>query len=145
MIWAIGGVGILGSHMNFKALRSDISQIQLPAGYEEVSSSESGRDCAKRPCALREFWVWRGSRTHTAIDACRDVRRAMGAQLPRLSLTIRYRWGRYVVISASWALSYAPISEKRSVRAFVWVNGKAKGSPGGYMVELIAAYNYLGY
>jgi hypothetical protein len=145
MIWGIGGVTILGSHMNFKTLRSDISKIQLPAGFEEVSSSESGRDCAKRPCALREFWVWRGSRTNTAIDACRDVRRAMGAHLPQVEPNDPMPHGTACSYFDILGAFLRPDLGKRSVQAFVWVNSKAKGSPGGYMVELIAAYNYLGY
>src|SRR5258706_8158713 len=145
VIWGIGGVTILGSHMNFKTLRSDISKIQLPAGFEEVSSSESGRDCAKRPCALREFWVWRGSRTHTAIDACRDVRRAMGAQLPQVEPNDPMPHGTACSYFDILGAFLRPDLGKRSGHAFVWVNSKAKGSPGGYMVELIAAYNYLGY
>jgi hypothetical protein len=144
-IWSIVGANITGSHMNFKTLRSDISKVQLPAGYEKVSTSESGDDCAKRPCTLTEFWVWHASRVHTAADACRDIGRAMGAGLPNVESNApavpRGAACEYVTTLAKF---FQPGLGKRQAEAFVWVNDKAKGSPGGYLVELLAAYHYLG-
>jgi hypothetical protein len=144
IIWATAGVAITGSHMNFTTLRSDISKIRLPAGYEKMSASESGSDCASRRCALTEFWVWRGSSAHTAADACQDVSRAMEAGLGDATSNApdnpRGTACEYFTTLESY---FHPGLGKRQVEAFVWVNDKAKGSPGGYIVELITAYNYF--
>lgn len=143
-IWVSEGANITGYQMNFRTLRSDLSKVHLPAGYEKVSSSESGTDCRERTCALMEFWVWRADGAHTAAQACRDVSRAMRAGLPGVDAEVasfvpRGAACEYDTVLASF---FRPGLGKRSAEALVWVNGKAKGSPGGYRVELLAAYNY---
>ena len=69
----------------------------------------------------------------------------MGAQLPQVEPNDPIPLGTVCSYFGILGAFLRPDLGKRSVRAFVWANGKAKGSPGGYMVELIAAYNYLGY
>lgn len=147
MIWATAGTYITGSHMNFTTLRSDISKIQLPAGYEKKSTSESGSDrgCAEKPCKLREFWVWRGSSVHTAADACRDTSRAMAARLGGVDSDAPIPQGAACGYFTVLDNFFQPGLGKREVEGLVWVNDKAKGSPGGYILELVAGYDYVGY
>lgn len=110
-IWSIVGVSIIGSQMNFKSLRSDLSKVQLPAGYEKVSTSESGDGCARRPCTLTEFWAWHASRVHTAADACRDIA-GLWEQGSRTSSPMlpTYRGGPHVSMSPPWENSSSPVS-----------------------------------
>lgn len=143
-IWMSEGANITGYHTNFRTLRSDISKIHLPAGYEKMSSSESGSNCREQRCTLMEFWVWRADGAHTAADACRDLGRAMETGLPGVDAgAAPYRpRGAACEYYTSLESFFHPGDGKRFVDALVWVNGKAKGSPGGYKVELLAAYNY---
>ena len=141
--WAVAGVTITGSQMNFRTLSSDLGRIRLPPGYEKVSASESGRDCAHQLCVLKEFWIWRGG-GRTAADGCRDINRAMQARYSNVESSDPVPRGAACEHFTILDSFLHPGLGKRTAEAFVWVNDQAKGSPGGYKVELLDAYNYAG-
>jgi hypothetical protein len=141
MIWMSLGAYITGHQIDFTTLRSDVSKIHLPAGYEKTSSE---RHCRAQRCTLTEFWVWRAGGPNTAADACRDLGRAMktgfrGVEADPPPYRPRGTACEYYTSLENFLYPY---DRKRFVNAFVWVNGKAKGSQGGFKVELVAAYNY---
>jgi hypothetical protein len=142
--WAVFGVAITGSHMNFRTLSSDAGRIRLPHGYEKVSTSESGSDCAHQLCVLKEFWIWHGSGARTAANGCRDIMRAMGANYSNVESNDPIPRGAACEYFTTLDSFLHPGLGKRIAVAFVWVNEQAKGSPGGYEVELLDSYNYAG-
>lgn len=139
LLWLVVATPILYNlHMNFTTLKSDISSVRLPAGYERESAYESG-NCAAATCTLTEWWVWRGSTVRSAVDACRDVGRAMDKGLPEVGAGVGPRGAEceYFTILASF---FRPDLGKRSAEGVVWTNNKESDNPGGYKVELLVTY-----
>jgi hypothetical protein len=140
--WFVIGARITGPHMSFAILRSDVSLIRLPPGYVQVSSAQSGRDCAHNQCALAEFWVWRGSTARSASGACRDIDRAMNAGIGDAELNSLPPRGAACDYGATRDSFLDPWLAKRDVDAFVWTGPRATGRPGGFQVELMSANFY---
>jgi hypothetical protein len=130
------------SHMNYTTLRSDISKVHLPAGYEKISTSESGNDCAGRSCTLAELWVRRGSGVHTATDACQDVSQAMAAGFSRVDpndpIPQEAACDYYTILDSF----FHPSAGKRTVETLVWVNNGKISFGDNYIVEVLGTYNF---
>jgi hypothetical protein len=141
-LWAVFGVTKLGfSQMNYTTLRSDIGKVHLPAGYEKVSTSESGNNCAGQSCTLTELWVWHGSGVRTATDACQDISKAMDAAFspvyPNDPIPQEAACDYYAILSSF----LHPGQGKRTVQALVWVNNGTVSYGDHYILEVLGSYN----
>ncbi len=132
---------LIGAQENFHTLRSDLSQVHLPAGYHLTAVRKAGTDC-HRWCSLTQIWKWAPGNGRAPASACADASHAMSSAFSPVDLNsplpANVACDYYVILDS---LAH-PGQGKRSIDAIVQA-GTARAD-GSSAVKLVASYGIPG-
>jgi len=121
IVWSFS-IERAGAQKNLTTLRADAARIQPPAGYAVSSTSETGTDCRRGPCNIKQIWIWRGHDWRTTADTCIEAGKAMKAAFSLASQDSHppSEACEYSIVLTSFR---HPDKGKRTVQAIVPVSG----------------------